>query len=143
MVKVLHVVITFEDELILWSRNTDSISSARYFSCYRALNYRGIKPVKRMVFHCFSHPLAFDGDVPSPTTDRLNSCLGKEPLGCWSSRLNIIYRGRMWWSDCFDRRCWIGQFVEHQTRGIKEGNRDEGGTQGWVWVRVWCVITNI
>lgn len=119
MVKVLHHVSTFEDELILWSCNTDSISSARYFSGYRALNYRGIKPVKGMVFHYFSHPFAFDGDVPSPSNDRLNSCLGKEPLGCWSSRLNIIYRGRMWWSDCFDRRWQIGQLVEHQTRGIK------------------------
>lgn len=80
MVKVLHHVITFEDELILWSSNTDSISSARYFSGYRALNYRGIKPVKRMVFHYFFHPFAFDGDVPSPSNDRLNSCLGKEIL---------------------------------------------------------------
>lgn len=33
----------------------------------------------------------------------------------------------MWWSDCFDGQRQIGQFEEHQTRGIKEGNRNGGG----------------
>lgn len=121
MVKVLHHVITFKDELILWSCNTDSISPDTSV-VIEHLTIEGLNLLRGcMVFHYFSHPFAFDGDVPSPSNDRLNSCLGKEPLGCWSSRLNsnIIYRGRMWWSDCSDRRWQIGQLVEHQTRGIK------------------------
>lgn len=45
-------------------------------------------------------------------------------------RLNTIYGGKTWRSDCFDPRRQIGQFVEHQTRGIKAGNRDGGGGGG-------------
>lgn len=82
MVKVLYFVIIFEDELILWLCNIDSIFSVRYFSGYRVFNYRGIKFVKGMVFYYFFYFFVFDGDVLFFLNDRLNFCLGKEFLGC-------------------------------------------------------------
>lgn len=42
-------------------------------------------------------------------------------------------------TDCFDPQRQIGQFVEHQTRGIKAGNRDGGRGRGAGFESWFCV----